>query len=84
MADLADELRGKCEQAPQESVSVVIVLTEGAAHLPLSDLGLVDATEIPYQHGMLRLTAPGQRVLELAQRDEIEEIGEDIEVHPTS
>lgn len=80
MGRLTDNLETLCREEPSKSRNVVITLSEASQELKAADLGIESAKEMPGLQGILKGCLPGEKLLELIQREEIEEISEDIEV----
>ena len=80
MGQLTENLEALCREEPGKSRDVVITLSEASLGLNAADLGIDDVEEIPGVPGILKGRLPSQKILELGEREEIEEISEDIEV----
>lgn len=80
MGRIDDELKKLCEAKPEASHDVIVVLTLDAEETPPEKLGMVDAEPIPFQPGMFKVRMRGKKLLELAKRPEVEEVGPDSEV----
>ena len=80
MARIEQDVEELSRKKPQQRQQVVITLTEEAQHLKAADLGLPDAEEIG-DLGILKGSLTGKQLLELSQRDEVEEIVADRDVY---
>lgn len=80
MGRITENLETLCRQEPSRPRNVVITLSETAQATQAAELGIDDAQEFPGLPGMFKGCLPGEKILELIQRQEIEEIIEDFQV----
>ena len=80
MAQMDATLEQLCQEDPQQLRQVVITFVERAQNVKAADLGLTEAEQIAGLLGIWKCSATGEKLLELSQRSDIEEITEDMEV----
>ena len=80
MGRLAENLEALCREEPSKARNVIITLSEAAREMKASELGLDTAQEIPGLSGIFKGSLPGEKILDLIQRQQVEEITEDFEV----
>ncbi|MEE9131216.1 MAG: hypothetical protein V3T84_14440 [Phycisphaerales bacterium] len=79
MGRISEELDQTCRASPKRLLRVVITLKESCQELTPQQLG-IDAEPIEGIPGMLAGSLPGESILELCKRDEVQEVTEDFEV----
>ncbi len=80
MGHMDENLRRLCRESPDQARRVIITVGDDFRHLQPSALGLVGAEPISGLSGMFSGVLRGGRLLELAERPEIESIEADVEV----
>lgn len=80
MARMEENLRQLCRESPDRPRRVVITVGDDFRHLRPGALGLAGAEPIAGLSGMFSGALRGGRLLELAERPEIEAIEADVEV----
>jgi hypothetical protein len=79
METINAQLRADCNSRPDLPRRVIVTLRDPAAgRESLGPLGSTAET-VPYQKGIFALTASGKEILDLARRDAVAEIVEDLE-----
>lgn len=79
MGRLTTRLEALCREEPGKSRNVVITLSEAAQGLKAAELGIDEAEEFLGLPGIFKGYLPSEKILELVEREEIEEISEDFE-----
>lgn len=80
MGRITKNLEVLCRQEPSRPRNVVITLSETAQARQAAELGIDEVEEFQGLPGMFKGCLPGEKILELIQRQEIEEITEDFQV----
>ena len=80
MARMSKQFKAKCRENMNAIYPVVITLGTASVGKDLAEIGLSDAKPIPGISGLLKSRLSGHRLMELADRQDLEEIAEDIEI----
>ncbi len=81
MSKIDENLAKLCRETPEKEQKVVITLSPESQSLTAAELGLSGAQQIGELSGIYTGTFTGEKLLELSQRREIEEITPDIQAN---
>ena len=81
MSKINDSLAKLCRETPEKEQKVVITICKESQSVTAAELGLSGAEQIATLPGIYTGTFTGEKLLELSQRSEIEEITPDIEAN---
>jgi len=80
MTRMNEQFKAKCRENPEVIQPVVITVNAAVVGTSLAEIGLGQAEPIPGVPGLFKSRLTGERLLELADHPDIEEIVEDAEV----